>query len=280
MQVWEVVANLTGYACTVAVLSQLDASHGGTWTDVVSAWAITQAVHVGLRYKALKQLAFPTMSHKRAAALVSAHVAIVLQGKHAEMCGASSSSGSSSLDHALQCMEQQERQVGHSGQGSCTLPSVSAVNAAEPMLALESAVRPRMQLGCSVQQAFGGMELPSASVLQEWLARYRDELYVLMWREGTAYVVLKEGFTPRSVMRAYWQAAWLEAQSAAPAVQYASSSSSSESSTGAGSWGLYERSLAAMHAHFDAFESLALQAGWKLDVLQMKYNSKARLRLA
>lgn len=69
-------------------------------------------------------------------------------------------------------------------------------------------VSPRMVLGCSAGEAFGGP--PAAERLAACMELYGSERYVLVRRDGVSYVMLKEGHTGRDVLRAIWQAAWLD----------------------------------------------------------------------
>lgn len=72
-EVWEVVAQLAGYASSVAVLSELEA--GGSWERIVGVWALVQGLHVLLRYKTLGTLRFSSFNKKRACMLAMQHVA-------------------------------------------------------------------------------------------------------------------------------------------------------------------------------------------------------------
>lgn len=89
------------------------------------------------------------------------------------------------------------------------LLGVAALNAAEPFFATADSIGPVVHLGVSLQEGFGGV-LPSERVLNSYLDLYRDESHVLIWRDGAAYVVLKEGTGAHELLRVVWQAAWLQ----------------------------------------------------------------------
>jgi hypothetical protein len=152
----------------------------------VGTWAAIQGVHVGLRYLALSQLSFNHLNSKRAALLTTHHVA--------------------------------------TGQ----VLGVQQANAQENMLQPAAAVRPRLRLGVTLQEAWGApvVQPPSTQQQQQpqhgvhqqqqvqeleaWLQLYEGQGYWLAWREGTAWVVLQEGYTPQVLLQAVWQAAWLQ----------------------------------------------------------------------
>ncbi|KAF5831472.1 vitamin B6 photo-protection and homoeostasis-domain-containing protein [Dunaliella salina] len=77
-EVWEVSAELVGTVSSLALLNALAALPDDGSVDkatiTVTTWAFIQAVHVGLRYLAMKSLQFPTMSEKRVRLLVTQHV--------------------------------------------------------------------------------------------------------------------------------------------------------------------------------------------------------------
>jgi hypothetical protein len=208
-EVWEVVAQLLGLAASVGLLSALEAARAPA--AVVPLWACIHAAHVSLRYVALSQLRFPYFNGKRGAAAVAAHVA----------------------------------------DGS--VPSVEQANREEAVLTRPQAARPRCSLGCSVAEALGaeatgggGGGGPSLAAL---LDTFHSERYALTWRDGAARVLLWEDAGPVDMLRALWQAAWLDAHcgdsgSAGPA-QLADS-------------------LAAVQQQFPAFQAAAEQRGWLL----------------
>jgi hypothetical protein len=262
----------------------------GAADSVVGTWAAIQAVHVALRYRALATLQFPSLSLKRAAILAAAHVRA--QATAADGAAAGSSAAASSGAAA----------------GAVQLPGVAAVNAEEGSLAsvlsADAPEGPRLRLGCSVAEAFGG-GVPGEGLLRAYAQAYGGEGYWLVWapEEGVTRVVLKEGAGPRHVLRAVWQAAWLEARcggaglgvAESGAGQSAASSSSSSSSSGSSSGGVngsgapagseerlpgvvYE-SLEALGTGFEGFVSACEQAGWEVGVVHIK-TGRARLREA
>lgn len=251
----------------------------GAADGVVGTWAAIQAVHVALRYRALATLRFPSLSLKRAAILAAAHV-----------------------------------RAGAAG-GAVQLPGVEAVNAEEGSLAsvlsADPPEGPRLRLGCSVAEAFGGV-VPGEVVLRAYAEAYAAEGYWLVWapEEGVTRVVLKERAGSRDVLRAVWQAAWLEArcgraglgarEGGAGAAEGARSVSSGSRSgalvsvsgqewrVGAEAAGdlvagqgpllaVVCESLAALEEGFDGFVSACERAGWEAGVVHIK-TGRSRLR--
>ncbi|KXZ56959.1 hypothetical protein GPECTOR_1g865 [Gonium pectorale] len=240
-EVWEVVAQMAGLAASVAVLRALEAT--GNPDGVVTSWAAIQAVHVALRYQALRQLAFPTLSTKRAAMLAAADVA---------------------------------RPAGQ------PLPGVAELNAREPPLSGPWDVRPRVRLGVGVAEAFGG-SVPEAGVLEAYSEAYDREGYILVWRDRGAHVVLKEGYGQTDLLRAVWQAAWLDWRTSGGGENSAASEIVGSGSGGGGSGArdalpLLLASLAALEGGFDAFLDGCRQAGWQVGVVHMKAG-RSRLRV-
>ncbi|KAK9788157.1 hypothetical protein WJX73_001836 [Symbiochloris irregularis] len=71
-EVWEVAAQLTGLASSVAILRAIEASH--VPIAVLPAWGAAQSAHVILRYFSLRTLQFSFLNQKRACAAVHAHI--------------------------------------------------------------------------------------------------------------------------------------------------------------------------------------------------------------
>lgn len=105
------------------------------------------------------------------------------------------------------------------------LPTVSQGNQQEPFFATAADMAPHIQLGCSLAEAWGvaGPAQLKPEVLTPWWRLYEKEGYLLTWREGRAYVVLKEDVLvgglgrhqrQQVLLRALWQAAWLDAHAA------------------------------------------------------------------
>ena len=237
---------------------------------MLGSWAAVQGLHVALRYNALSTLVFPTLNLKRAALLVTAHVA----GR--------------------------------------PLPDVATANQLEPMLVSSAQVTPRVTFGVSVEEAWGpwwggagvGVEGDDGEVLREWCEMFEGEGYWMVWRGGRGYVVLEEGFRPQVLLRALWQAAWLEAQeqqqqegsSSSRSSSYgqqlsrgggtggrggeAGSSGSSNSQTSSSSSSpdeglkqqleLLRSSLVAVHDAADDFEQKLQEAGWDSNLVSIK----------
>ncbi|KAK9805694.1 hypothetical protein WJX72_012310 [[Myrmecia] bisecta] len=169
-EVWEVAAQLTGLGLSIAILKAIEAT--GNPSNVLWVWASVQSVHVALRYQALQSLQFPCINQKRACALVNAHV----RGER--------------------------------------LPGIAEANQAEPILRLPSQMRPSVKMGASIAEVFG--DSPSPQELQPLLEtlgpalQQQREQYLLLWREGRGLVLLRESAKPQDLLRAMWQAAWLD----------------------------------------------------------------------
>jgi hypothetical protein len=232
---------------------------------VVGLWAAVQGAHVALRYGALGRLRFANINHKRACALASAHVAAVLarqQQREGRDRGGSSSSnsnnGSSSSNKNGSSSSSSSSSSGGQAPAAAVLPlpGVDAVNRAEPMLAPASVVSPPIRFGVSFEEAWGAPVAAGATGAAEWAEAYAGEPYLLAWRGGSgARVAIKAGATPRDLLRAVWQAAWLEA----------SSCSSSSSGIADADLETLRASLAAAREHEASFLASLAAAGWDLD---------------
>eukprot|EP00955_Chlamydomonas_euryale_P046000 353299-Chlamydomonas_euryale.AAC.2 len=230
----------------------------GSSSYVISAWALSQTVHVVLRRVSLSALVFPTLSRKRACMLAAAHV----------------SDGS--------------------------LPGVQELNKAEPLWESPGQVRPRMVLGCSLDDVLrkwhvdhaaangaGGVAAVEASVTggaqpgdvasgsggdeagwvnvspgaARYAELYRNERYLLAWDGTRAHVVLKTGAHATTPLRATWQAAWLDRHYSQP-----------DGCTGSENvqLGVLRASLEALQQRYSAFEAEARSLGWELDRVNLK----------
>ena len=159
------------------------------------------------------------------------------------------------------------------------VPSIEEANLAEQMLLPPSACRPRMRFGCSLDEALSssssGGSSSQAQPLQRLVELYAGERYLLTWRDGTAHVLLQATAAPLDLLRAMWQAAWLErhygdgtspaaagagtaaggGNGAAPPVQHA----------GAADMHQLEASLAALQQQWPDFAAAAAAQGWQLE---------------
>lgn len=267
-EIWEVAAQLLGLASSVALLTALEAV--GHEEAVVPAWAAVQGVHVALRYAALASLRFPYPNQASDAKLAR----LQARKRACWRCANAAAPCPCALQKRAALLVSQ-----HVGSGS--VPSVEEANLAERhvMLLPPSACRPRVVFGCTLDEALGGAGAPplgsaasmggggssSARQLQQLVELYGSEQYLLTWRDGTAYVLLQEGAAPADLLRAMWQAAWLEAQAATPG------GSSGSSSNGAGPPATKTEqqqlaaSLAALQQQWPSFAQQAVQQGWELD---------------
>jgi hypothetical protein len=149
------------------------------------------------------------------------------------------------------------------------------------MLTPAGSVRPRMRLGVTIAEAWGSGDDkkqgsgaaavgqgPGASELAEWVGLYKAEQYLLTWRDGAAWVVVKRDAAPLALLQAVWQAAWLDA-----ATSSSNAAGNGGGSSGAADFGLLKESLAAARRHYPGFLAAMESAGWDLTappVLQMQ----------
>ncbi|GIL86926.1 hypothetical protein Vretimale_15536 [Volvox reticuliferus] len=181
------------------------------------------------------------------------------------------------------------------------LPCVAEANEEERVFADPWDVQPRVRLGVASVEAFGGA-LPPMKVLQAYVEAYGGEGYILVWREGAAHVMLKKGHTQIDLVRAVWQAAWLDWRTTdgaenglatatgvggvsgiaadVPHSEVTHNATSTGASTGdvTEELQLVRASLAALEANFASFLSGCERAGWEVGVVQMK-TGRSRLRV-
>jgi len=236
-EVWEVAAQMVGLAASVALLSLLEAA--GAPDAVVPAWTVVQLSHVALRYAALKQLRFPYPNMKRAVAMVKTYI-------------------------------EEDRML-----------SVDEANASEALLAGPQDTGLSCSLGCSIDEALaalqfinddlrlrsanGGINDAKPSDVETLLSIYEDEKYVLTSHNGHTYVALWEGAGPLDMLRAVWQAAWLQNM----LLEQRSSAAERGNLEAVGSGGdgdvaVLKRSLEEMQRRFPAFAERAKEQGWEL----------------
>lgn len=157
------------------------------------------------------------------------------------------------------------------------VPSVEEGNLGERVLLTPSQCSPRVHLGCTLDEAFGGGGgggSMQAGQLGELVRLYRGERYLLTWHSGASWVLVLEGAQRTDLLRAMWQAAWLERQHE----RLQPGSSWSGHGGTASSAGLLADSLAALQEHWPDFVRQAEQQGWQLHKAVLPQGS-ARLRL-
>jgi hypothetical protein len=231
----------------------------GTPEAVVPIWAVIHSIHVALRYQAMKQLRFPFPNFKRGTALV-----------HHFLSTHNSGSGS-----------------GDSGGGleeTNLILSLEEANREEKMLQGPEYGPDGLQcvLGCSIEELLNTKEAPfintthqngsgggggggtASDDLKCLLGLYKEERYVLTWRNRVAYVVLWENADAVDMLRALCQATWLNR---------AATIGNEERNNGGGSaaaddelnFQTLEESLQIMQRQFPQLQSAATAAGWELD---------------
>jgi hypothetical protein len=134
---------------------------------------------------------------------------------------------------------------------------VPTVNTREPLLLSGGALKPDVKVGCTLEETLTFHRqaiLPSeqtGSSCRRLLELYADETYVLAWSAESrkACVSLKENADSRSVLRALWQASWLEFHCL-----------DSDPVAGLSS---VERSYAAVCKAYQGFETELQRLGWQ-----------------
>eukprot|EP00798_Chlamydomonas_sp_ICE-L_P015134 gene15133-21189_t len=223
-EVWEVVGQLTGYAASVLVLQVLESS-GSNFYTLAAAWAAIHGVHVVLRYKALKQLSFPTLSQKRACMLTSAHTSGQPLPGVAELnliepiwapasavkpvvklgCSLRKAFGEG-FEERAGVISLDLQQPAKSSSSDLTQPTDSSSSDLQ---------HPANGSSSELGDGTGPFNAPSTSgrsaeeELKLYFKLYKQEQYILVWRDSKAYVVLKEEAEPKDILRSVWQAAWL-----------------------------------------------------------------------
>jgi hypothetical protein len=238
-EVQEVAAQLTGLALSVALLQQLGGASAAEENTqlLATAWACAAVAHFALRYAALRGVRFRTLNARRG-----------LEAAHA---------------HGV---------VGEPPQRWST---VEALNAREATFAPDWALPRRMHLGASVQAAVAGgagnkdpasLRLVEAALRDSALA-CAQERFLITWRDGTAWVVLRQGATPRDALRATWLAAKLLAGPA-------------QHSTAPGAIAQLHSALEELRERFGEFEALMEAQGWDLRPLMPPPSITPRLLAA
>lgn len=140
----------------------------------------------------------------------------------------------------------------HMSDGS--IMTVDEVNRNEPMLAaLENDPGYlKCVLGCSIDDLLS--RIPVENDLADLMGLYDRERYLLIRREGVAYVALWERADSIDILQAMWQAAWLEKRS----VSGHGLSSDSETIEA------HRESVSACRREFPAFTEAAEKLGWEL----------------
>eukprot|EP00898_Chlorokybus_atmophyticus_P006550 jgi/Chlat1/6897/Chrsp52S06582 len=87
------------------------------------------------------------------------------------------------------------------------LKTPQATTDRDSILLPPSLVRPRVQLGCTLSELVSSQR---GADLHSLLQLYEEENYLLSWRDGVAHVALKESADDTDVLRAMWQASWLD----------------------------------------------------------------------
>ncbi|GFR40703.1 hypothetical protein Agub_g1295, partial [Astrephomene gubernaculifera] len=224
-EVWEVVAQMAGLAASVALLGGVQRA-GGSDASVLSLWAAIQTLHVALRYRALTTLTFPSLSLKRAALLASEWVRgrplpdvaagnarepvmtdpwdvrprVRMGCSVAEAYGSGFGAGSSRGDEGGETSGSLSGSLKQWTGGLVVAGSGVTGNRDEG----------RHKEGTKHVPGAAAASSQAVALLLSYIELYDKEGYVLVWRAGTAHVVLKEGHTGRDLLRAVWQAAWLD----------------------------------------------------------------------
>ena len=161
------------------------------------------------------------------------------------------------------------------------MPSIEEANAGEQVLLPPSACRPRVHYGCTLEEALGSSSSSSSSGLQlESLVQlYRGERYMLTWHSGAAWVLLQQEAGAADMLRAMWQAAWLDnSQQRRQGQQELGNPAAAGAAAAAAIEEQLAASLAALEQQWPDFEAQAARQGWQLDKAVLPQGS-TRLRL-
>ena len=267
-QVWEVGGQLSGLVFSILVLRAVEAS--GHPTNVLWAWAAcqvgclsqrkrhwdrqkcgwqnmtftaklqtrvecAQAMHVGLRYKAMSLLQLPSLNQKRASTLVRAHAAGQPLPSALELClhplprktaaqillnfratarlcpaGITSCTTSPPQNMGVSCINIRAYHVsmpscmqGQHNELTCEsgTAGVKECNRSEVILLPPAAVSPSVEFGCAVDAACGDSQHGGAVPLAELHRVYAAERYMLAWRARRAHVLLRSDHNGRDLLK-------------------------------------------------------------------------------
>ena len=150
------------------------------------------------------------------------------------------------------------------------VPSIEEANAGEQVLLPPSACRPRVHYGCTLEEALGSS---SGRQLDSLVQLYRGERYMLTWHSGAAWVLLHQEAGAGDMLRAMWQAAWLDYSQ-----QRHQGHQEPGSPAAASTAEQLAASLAALEQQWPDFEAQAARQGWQLDKAVLPRGT-TRLRL-
>ncbi|KAJ9526665.1 hypothetical protein QJQ45_017575 [Haematococcus lacustris] len=330
-EVWEVVAQLGGYAASLAVLTALDevmTASGlqgqGAGLEIVGVWALVQSSHIALRYKTLSQLVFPTLNEARARALVAVHLdGLPLPGPPAVNASepfffpsallssprvvwsnvglaeavaglVAGAGGAGGLGPATQRLEAQQANGEEGWEQGSSSHLGKLVGSSEALSISPQPPGGSLGVGDLAAQApdwaGSSRQLHLSRTAEQLVAAHEGEEHLVVWRDGQAFVLLFEGAAPQAVLRALWQAAWLQ-RNAGTANHSSSNGISSSNGNVAGGGAasvndtqpvtrdpigggsgdaplplsLLRASVEALQANFPAFVQEAQGAGWDID---------------
>ena len=254
------------------------------------AWAAIQALHIVFRRQALAQLVFPTLSRKRACLLVSEHVrggplSSPVEANAREPLWAPSSSMEPvmdlgcGLDHLIEGWKAHPLGEGLTidvgGPPSSSGAKDSGMVKGEPSSSRTSsdAFDVGAGQGRMLDYYSGGRRNRAWKAVpldvQLFVDLYREEQYMMSWWQGKARVCLKQGANQKAVLRALWQAAWLQAHHT-PDKSTIGSVKSREPRDPLSQFDILRESLVQLNLNFGMFEDAALSRGWALDVVNIK----------
>lgn len=217
-EVWEVAAQMAGLAASVGVLRSLESA--GVPEAVVPVWAVIHMVHVALRFVALQKLRFPYPNFKRGASLVTTHV------KEGRVI---------TLDEA---------------------------NLGEPVMRGPDRSTLPCELGCSLKALMDTLidRGNKMDTVEELLELYSEERYILALSKSSEkfniLVCLWEDAGPIDVLKAMWQAAWIDCHLQQESIEMNNLDSNSH---------IVEDSLRAVQSEFPNLVKTATELGWELD---------------
>ena len=162
---------------------------------------------------------------------------------------------------------------GHVGSGR--VPSIEEANAGEQVLLPPSACRPRVHYGCTLEEALASS---SGQQLDSLVQLYRGERYMLTWHSGVAWVLLQQEAGAADMLRAMWQAAWLDNLQQRQGQQELGNPVAAAAAAAAATAEQLAASLEALEQQWPDFEAQAARQGWQLHKAVLPQGS-TRLRL-
>eukprot|EP01025_Chloroclados_australasicus_P030878 TRINITY_DN3107_c0_g1_i1.p1 TRINITY_DN3107_c0_g1~~TRINITY_DN3107_c0_g1_i1.p1 ORF type:complete len:517 (-),score=38.22 TRINITY_DN3107_c0_g1_i1:1007-2404(-) len=142
-----------------------------SFETLFATWVASRGFHVWLRYNALQKLQLSTINHKRACLLATRYVDDL---RTPEFLG------------------------------------IKVINQSENILAIDSQCRPRIIFGANLEFALQKGGLSTAQQVKEFLELFQNQEFLLIQTEEMSYVVLKETYDSRNILKSVLLSAILQ----------------------------------------------------------------------